>query len=66
MSCLIYFFLDLSESGELCTMKEVTLFSDDAKSKESAQQLGQVTLFFLVLFHKWFKISCCLSSSQNF
>ncbi|KAJ0048342.1 hypothetical protein Pint_15145 [Pistacia integerrima] len=31
-----------SESGEMCAMKEVTLFSDDAKSKESAQQLGQV------------------------
>lgn len=30
-------------------MKEVTLFSDDAKSKESAQQLGQVCSFFLVL-----------------
>ncbi|XP_024043817.1 mitogen-activated protein kinase kinase kinase YODA isoform X2 [Citrus clementina] len=30
-----------SESGEMCAMKEVTLFSDDAKSKESAQQLGQ-------------------------
>ncbi|GAV83877.1 Pkinase domain-containing protein [Cephalotus follicularis] len=29
-----------SESGEMCAMKEVTLF-DDAKSKESAQQLGQ-------------------------
>ncbi|XP_044483977.1 mitogen-activated protein kinase kinase kinase YODA-like isoform X2 [Mangifera indica] len=29
------------ESGEMCAMKEVTLFSDDAKSKESAQQLGQ-------------------------
>jgi hypothetical protein len=26
----------------MCAMKEVTLFSDDAKSKESAQQLGQV------------------------
>lgn len=24
-------------------MKEVTLFSDDPKSKESAQQLGQVS-----------------------
>lgn len=24
-------------------MKEVTLFSDDAKSRESAQQLGQVS-----------------------
>ncbi|XP_020250909.1 mitogen-activated protein kinase kinase kinase YODA-like isoform X2 [Asparagus officinalis] len=29
-----------SESGEMCAMKEVTLF-DDAKSKESAKQLGQ-------------------------
>ncbi|KAL7211949.1 hypothetical protein ACSBR2_014749 [Camellia fascicularis] len=29
------------ESGEMCAMKEVTLFSDDAKSKESAKQLGQ-------------------------
>lgn len=26
-------------------MKEVTLFSDDAKSQESAQQLGQVSLY---------------------
>ena len=26
-------------------MKEVTLFSDDAKSKESAKQLGQVSCF---------------------
>ncbi|KAB2598652.1 mitogen-activated protein kinase kinase kinase YODA-like [Pyrus ussuriensis x Pyrus communis] len=30
-----------SESGEMCAMKEVTLFSDDAKSKESAKQLNQ-------------------------
>ncbi|XP_048320331.2 mitogen-activated protein kinase kinase kinase YODA isoform X2 [Ziziphus jujuba] len=30
-----------SESGEMCAMKEVTLFSDDAKSRESWQQLGQ-------------------------
>ncbi|PQQ20635.1 mitogen-activated protein kinase kinase kinase YODA-like [Prunus yedoensis var. nudiflora] len=30
-----------SESGEMCAMKEVTLFSDDAKSKESAKQLMQ-------------------------
>ncbi|OVA05829.1 Protein kinase domain [Macleaya cordata] len=30
-----------SESGDMCAMKEVTLFSDDAKSKESAKQLGQ-------------------------
>ncbi|EEF51206.1 mitogen-activated protein kinase kinase kinase YODA [Ricinus communis] len=29
------------ESGEMCAMKEVTLFSDDPKSKECAQQLGQ-------------------------
>ena len=36
--------LDLSENGDMCAMKEVTLFSDDAKSKESAQQLGQVSL----------------------
>ncbi|GFY84177.1 protein kinase superfamily protein [Actinidia rufa] len=30
-----------SDSGESCAMKEVTLLSDDAKSKESAKQLGQ-------------------------
>ncbi|KAJ1384997.1 Protein kinase domain [Sesbania bispinosa] len=30
-----------SESGEMCAMKEVTLFSDDAKSMESAKQLMQ-------------------------
>ncbi|KAF8379537.1 hypothetical protein HHK36_028976 [Tetracentron sinense] len=30
-----------SGSGEMCAMKEVTLFSDDAKSKESAKQLAQ-------------------------
>ncbi|XP_047323378.1 mitogen-activated protein kinase kinase kinase YODA-like [Impatiens glandulifera] len=30
-----------SQSGEMCAMKEVTLFSDDKKSKESAQQLVQ-------------------------
>lgn len=30
-----------SDSGEMCAMKEVTLFMDDAKSKESAKQLGQ-------------------------
>ncbi|XAR71706.1 Mitogen-activated protein kinase kinase kinase [Bertholletia excelsa] len=34
-----------SGSGEMCAMKEVTLFPDDTKSKESAKQLGQeVTL----------------------
>jgi hypothetical protein len=31
-----------SDKGEMCVMKEVTLFSDDPKSKESARQLGQV------------------------
>ncbi|XP_026664371.1 mitogen-activated protein kinase kinase kinase YODA-like isoform X2 [Phoenix dactylifera] len=30
-----------SESGEMCAMKEVTLFMDDPKSKESTKQLGQ-------------------------
>ncbi|KAL6633819.1 hypothetical protein ACP70R_026490 [Stipagrostis hirtigluma subsp. patula] len=30
-----------SDKGEMCAMKEVTLFSDDPKSKESARQLGQ-------------------------
>ncbi|XP_059629235.1 mitogen-activated protein kinase kinase kinase YODA-like isoform X2 [Cornus florida] len=30
-----------NDSGEMCAMKEVTLFSDDAKSKESAKQLVQ-------------------------
>uniref|UniRef100_A0A7N0SVN8 mitogen-activated protein kinase kinase kinase n=1 Tax=Kalanchoe fedtschenkoi TaxID=63787 RepID=A0A7N0SVN8_KALFE len=30
-----------SESGEMCAMKEVTIFSDCAKSKESAKQLCQ-------------------------
>ncbi|PON44174.1 Serine/threonine protein kinase [Trema orientale] len=30
-----------SENGDMCAMKEVTLFSDDAKSKESAKQLMQ-------------------------
>ncbi|KAJ0630689.1 putative mitogen-activated protein kinase kinase kinase STE-STE11 family [Helianthus annuus] len=30
-----------SERGEMCAMKEVTLFSDDSRSKESAQQLRQ-------------------------
>ncbi|XP_004503703.1 mitogen-activated protein kinase kinase kinase YODA isoform X1 [Cicer arietinum] len=29
------------ERGEMCAMKEVTLFSDDPKSRECAQQLGQ-------------------------
>ncbi|EPS70155.1 hypothetical protein M569_04605 [Genlisea aurea] len=30
-----------SDTGEMCAMKEVTLFADDAKSKESAKHLGQ-------------------------
>lgn len=30
-----------NESGEMCAMKEVTLFSDDPKSKESVKQLAQ-------------------------
>ncbi|XP_009627909.1 mitogen-activated protein kinase kinase kinase YODA-like isoform X2 [Nicotiana tomentosiformis] len=30
-----------SDSGEMCAMKEVTLFTDDSKSKESAKQLAQ-------------------------
>ncbi|KAK1438619.1 hypothetical protein QVD17_04428 [Tagetes erecta] len=30
-----------SESGKMCAMKEVTLFSDDARSKASVQQLTQ-------------------------
>jgi len=33
----------------MCAMKEVTLFSDDAKSKESTQQLGQVIFYFSVI-----------------
>lgn len=39
---LIYIIILFSENGEMCAMKEVTLFSDDAKSKESAKQLMQV------------------------
>ena len=34
----------------MCAMKEVTLFMDDAKSKESAKQLGQVSHFYLYRF----------------
>ncbi|XP_022737566.1 mitogen-activated protein kinase kinase kinase YODA-like [Durio zibethinus] len=40
-----------SESGEMCAMKEVTLFSDDSKSKESAQQLGQEIMMLSRLRH---------------
>ena len=36
----------------MCAMKEVTLFSDDAKSKESAKQLGQVCI--LAIWDKYF------------
>lgn len=35
-------FVSSSESGEMCAMKEVTMFTDDAKSMESAKQLMQV------------------------
>jgi hypothetical protein len=38
---MIYF----SDRGEMCAMKEVTLFADDPKSKESAKQLCQVWYF---------------------
>ena len=41
----------VSESGEMCAMKEVTLFSDDAKSKESAKQLMQVSWVTLTYIH---------------
>ncbi|KAL8534443.1 hypothetical protein ACS0TY_010454 [Phlomoides rotata] len=40
-----------SETGEMCAMKEVTLFSDDAKSKESAKQLGQEIVLLSRLRH---------------
>ncbi|TKY70954.1 Mitogen-activated protein kinase kinase kinase YODA [Spatholobus suberectus] len=40
-----------SESGEMCAMKEVILFSDDAKSRESAQQLGQEITLLSCLRH---------------
>lgn len=52
VSLIIYlfiYFLWYSDSGEMCAMKEVTLFSDDAKSKESAKQLMQVRRFFIGL-----------------
>lgn len=41
------------ESGEMCAMKEVTLFSDDAKSRESAQQLGQVSLLVYIKYNTY-------------
>ncbi|KAI3458128.1 hypothetical protein Pfo_014791 [Paulownia fortunei] len=40
-----------SETGEMCAMKEVTLFADDAKSKESAKQLGQEIVLLSRLKH---------------
>lgn len=40
-----------SDSGEMCAMKEVTLFLDDPKSKESAKQLRQVWYCRCVLHH---------------
>lgn len=39
------------ESGEMCAMKEVILFPDDPKSKESAQQLGQEIVLLSRLRH---------------
>ncbi|KAE8729948.1 Mitogen-activated protein kinase kinase kinase YODA [Hibiscus syriacus] len=38
-------------SGEMCAMKEVTLFSDDAKSKESTKQLMQEIALLSSLWH---------------
>ncbi|GMJ13574.1 EMBRYO DEFECTIVE 71, MAP KINASE KINASE KINASE 4, YODA [Hibiscus trionum] len=40
-----------SESGEMCAMKEVILFSDDAKSKESTKQLMQEIALLSRLWH---------------
>lgn len=40
---LTHFACIYSDSGETCAMKEVTLFSDDAKSRESEKQLVQVS-----------------------
>ncbi|KAJ1272266.1 hypothetical protein BS78_06G189100 [Paspalum vaginatum] len=40
-----------SDSGEMCAMKEVNLFLDDPKSKESARQLRQEILFLSRLRH---------------
>ncbi|RWR72213.1 Protein kinase domain-containing protein [Cinnamomum micranthum f. kanehirae] len=41
-----------SESGEMCAMKEVTLFPDDAKSRESAKQLMQEITLLSCLQHQ--------------
>ncbi|KAL8141627.1 hypothetical protein V2J09_014659 [Rumex salicifolius] len=40
-----------SETGEMCAMKEVTIFSDDAKSIECAEQIGQEILLLSSLRH---------------
>lgn len=56
--------MNCSVTGELCAMKEVNLVSDDARSKESVQQLAQVSIFstpviichiFLVIFFYYCK-----------
>eukprot|EP01018_Ginkgo_biloba_P034733 Gb_12558 [translate_table: standard] len=41
-----------NESGKMCAMKEVTLFSDDPKSKESVKQLGQEIALLSRLRHR--------------
>lgn len=40
-----------SETGEMCAMKEVTLFSDDSKSEESTKQLEQEIALLSRLHH---------------
>lgn len=66
-----YIFKWYSGRGEMCAMKEVALVSDDAKSKESAKQLMQVSTFeFWQSFHQpssfnffllplWTVVICC-------
>eukprot|EP00252_Welwitschia_mirabilis_P024859 TRINITY_DN754_c0_g2_i2.p1 TRINITY_DN754_c0_g2~~TRINITY_DN754_c0_g2_i2.p1 ORF type:complete len:508 (-),score=102.82 TRINITY_DN754_c0_g2_i2:1648-3171(-) len=41
-----------NETGKMCAMKEVTLFSDDPKSKESVEQLSQEITMLSSLRHK--------------
>ena len=53
-------FVSLSQSGEMCAMKEVTLFSDDAKSLESAKQLMQVYCSLLNLAKTIFSLGVIL------
>jgi len=53
-------FVSLSQSGEMCAMKEVTLFSDDAKSLESAKQLMQVYCSLLNLAKTIFSLGAIL------